>query len=291
MKTEVKKINSTQRELSIEVSAEAVKDKFNSVFERISKEAKVSGFRPGNAPRDIIEKNFSVQARETVLKELLPEAYHKAIETEALEAIDLPYISEVKLERDSLSFKAKVDVFPEIKLKDYKGLKVEWKKIEVTPDEVKRFIDSLKESRKAGAVDDNFARSLAYINLATMEDIIAKQLFLQKENLQRQKIEDGILEELSKDLDFQLPQSLIERDLEELIKQTNIDWALRGVPQEKIQEQEKDLREKLEPQAKKRVKVYLVLSAIAKKENIPLDQDMPKNALGFLLSNADWQEK
>ena len=59
MKTEVKKIDSTKREVSIEVSGEIVKNKFEDAFKKLGKEAKVPGFRVGNVPRDILEKNFS----------------------------------------------------------------------------------------------------------------------------------------------------------------------------------------------------------------------------------------
>lgn len=291
MKTEVKKIDGITRELNVEVSGDIVKEKFSSVFERISKEAKVAGFRPGHAPRDIIEKNFSSEARELVLKELLPEIYKQAVEKETLDAVDLPEISDIKLERDIFVFKAKVEVAPEIKLKNYKGLKVEYRKIEVAADEVKRYLDSLKESRKAEGMDDKFARSLGYSDLKLLEESIQKQLFLQKESQERQKIEDEIIDAVARDVDFQLPPSLVRRDLEELIKQANMESAMRGMPKDKIEEQQKEWTEKLQPQAKKRVKVYLMLSEIAKKENIPQDQEMTRNVLGFLLSNADWQEK
>ncbi|MFH1355282.1 MAG: trigger factor family protein, partial [Candidatus Omnitrophota bacterium] len=64
MKTEVKKIDSTKREINVEVSGETVKNKFEDVFKKIGKEAKVPGFRPGNAPRDILEKHYSANAHE-----------------------------------------------------------------------------------------------------------------------------------------------------------------------------------------------------------------------------------
>ncbi len=290
MKTEVKKIDGIKRELSVEVSGGIVKEKFDSAFQRIAKEAKVPGFRVGHAPRDILEKHFSSQAKELALKELLPEVYKQAIEKETLDAVDLPELSDIKLERDTLFFRAKVEVTPEIKLKDYKGVKVDYKKVQVIPDELKRHLDALKESKKVTVIDDNFTRSLGYPDVKSLEGSIEKQLFLQKENQERQRIEDGILEAVARDLDFQLPQSLVKRDLEELLRQANMELALRGIPKEEIEGQEKQLRERLEPQAKKRVKVYLVLSAIAKKENIPQGQDMSRDVLGFLLSQAHWQE-
>ncbi|MCX5695651.1 MAG: trigger factor [Candidatus Omnitrophica bacterium] len=288
MKTEVKKVDSNIRELNVEVNGEVVKNKFEDVFKRITQEAKIPGFRPGHAPRDIVEKNYSGAAHEQVLKELVPDIYNEAINKEGLDVIELPEISEVKLERESLSFKAKVEVSPEINVKDYKGIKIDYTSVSVSSDEVKRAIDSLKESRKIDKVDDGLARSLGYPNLAELEKVLDKQIFIQKENAERQKAESGIIENLLKDLDFKLPQSLVKRQLEEMLRQAKIDLALKGVAREKIEEQDKKMREELEGEAAKQVKIYLVLSAIAKKENIALDDHMPRRVMEFLMREAKW---
>lgn len=290
LKTEAKKIDSTKTEINIEVSGDIVKAKFEEVFKRIAKEAKVPGFRPGHAPRDILEKHYSSYANELVLKELVPDIYNQAIDKEGLEAIELPNISDVKLDRSALSFRAQVEISPQIQVKNYKGIKVNYKRIEVAPDEIKRNIDSLKEARKADMADDNFAKSLGYPKSAELEKVMESQIYIQKENLQRQKIEDEIVESITAGLDFKLPQSLVNRQLQDLLRQAKLDLALKGMPREKIDEQEKELSQELEPQAKRQVKVYLVLTQIAKKENIPLDDHMPRKVMEFLLREAEWIE-
>lgn len=289
MKTEVKKLESNLRELKVEVTGEVVKNKFEDVFKRIRLEAKVPGFRPGHAPRDILEKNYSASAHEQVLKELVPDIYNQAINQEGLEVIELPEISEVKLDRQSLSFKAKVEVSPEINVKDYKGIKIDYQSVSVPPDEIKRAIDSLKESRKIDNADDNLAKSLGYPNLQELEKILDKQIFIQKENAERQKVEGEIIEHLLKGVDFKSPQGLVKRQLEDMLRQAKVDLALKGIPREKIEEQEKKMREELEPEAAKQVKIYLILAAIAKKENITQDDHLPRRVMEFLLREADWK--
>ena len=291
MKTEVKKIDASKREINVEVGGDIVKNKFEEVFKEIGQKAKVPGFRVGHVPQDILEKHFSSDAHRRVVEELIPDVYTEAIKQEGLEVIELPNISDVDLRRDSqtLSFKATVEVRPEIKLKSYKGIKINYKKIEVAPDEIKRNIDSLKEARKLDSVDDLFARTLGYPNLSCLEDAIQRQIYIQKENVQRQKIEHEIIEDITKDLDFRLPQALIQRQLEDLARQAKLDLALKGVPREEIEKQEKILVTELEPEAKRQVKVYLVLAEIAKKENISLDDHMPSRVVELLLREADWQ--
>jgi FKBP-type peptidyl-prolyl cis-trans isomerase (trigger factor) len=289
VKTEVKKLDSTTREVSIEVSGDIVKNKFEDVFKKISQQAKVPGFRPGHAPRDILEKHYGPQAHEQVIKELVPDVYNEAIGKEGLDVVELPEISEVKLDRNSLSFKAKVEVSPTIEIKNYRGVKVRYKNVTVATEEIKRHIDSLKEARKVEVADDSFAKSLCYPNLTELEKALERQTFMHKENEARQKIENEIIETITKDLDFKLPQSLINRQLQDMVRQAKVDLALKGVAREKIDEEEKTLFNQLEPEAEKQVKIYLVLAAIAKKENISLDDQMPRKVMELLLREANWE--
>lgn len=291
MKSEVKKIDKIKREITISADGEIIKNKFEDVYKSIGKTAKVSGFRQGHIPRDILEKNYASLAHEQVMRELIPDLYKDAVSEHALDVVELPEISEVALDHSRIAFKATVSVTPEIALKDYRGMKVTYTKVTVTPEDVKRMLDSVKESRKAETIDDAFARGLGYPDLATLESFMEKQIYTQKLNQQRQHIESELIETLIKDMKFPLPASLVERQMQELLRQTKLDLALKGMSREDIEAKEKEIRADLEPQARKQVIVYLVLSSIAKKENIPQDDQMTQKALAFLLREATWQEK
>lgn len=289
MKIEVKKLDGTKCEINIAIAGEKVKNKFEEVFAQIAKEAKVPGFRPGKAPRDMLEKHYAAAVHQQVLKELVPDVYNEAIAAEKLDVIELPQITDVKLDRSNLSFKAVVEVTPEIAVKNYKGIKITYKNVSVSSEEIKRQIDSVKESRKAETLDDKFSRSLCYPNLAELEKAIERQIFLTKENQERARIENELIEGITKGLEFKLPQGLVDRQIQDTLRQTKIDLAMKGVPRDKIDEQEKLLLDGITPDAKKQVKVYLILSQIAKKENIAIDDHMPRKVMEFLLREADWQ--
>lgn len=289
MKTEVKKLDGTKCEINIAVAGEQVKNKFEEVFAQIAKEAKVPGFRPGKAPRDMLEKHYAAAVHEQVIKELVPDVYNQAIASEKLDVIELPQITEVKLDRSNLSFKAVVEITPEIAVKNYKGIKINFKTVSVSPDEIKRQIDSVKESRKAESLDDKFSRSLGYPNLTELEKAIERQIFISKENQERARIENELIEGITKGLEFKLPQGLVDRQIQDMLRQTKIDLAMKGLPRDKIDEQEKLLLDGITPDAKKQVKIYLILSQIAKKENISIDDHLPRKVMEFLLKEADWQ--
>jgi FKBP-type peptidyl-prolyl cis-trans isomerase (trigger factor) len=90
-------------------------------------------------------------------------------------------------------------------------------------------------------------------------------------------------------MDFKLPQSLLNRQLQDLVRRAKMDLALKGVAREEIEKHEKKISDDLEPQAHRQVKNYLVLAEIAKKENIPVDDNMPQRVIEFLLKEAEWQ--
>ena len=64
MKIETKKIDSTIRELTVEVSGESIKNKFEGAFKQIGQQAKYPGYRQGHVPRDILERKFYSAAHE-----------------------------------------------------------------------------------------------------------------------------------------------------------------------------------------------------------------------------------
>jgi len=141
----MKKINGSSMEFSIEVSKEKVEMVFNEVIEDIRKKASVPGFRPGKAPLDIIQKSYAEDIHDEVKRRLVPEGYQYALNEHEVNPISYPEISDINLGlAGNLTFRAKVDIYPEITLKNYKGLKVTSKKVEVKDTEVDETIERIR---------------------------------------------------------------------------------------------------------------------------------------------------
>ncbi|MCM8762791.1 MAG: hypothetical protein NC829_00205 [Candidatus Omnitrophica bacterium] len=291
MKTSVKKIDTHKREISIEVSGEVITKKFDEVYAKLAQEVKVAGFRPGKAPRHILERHHSNLANERVLKELIPAICDEAIKNEKMEVIQLSEIQDVELRSDFLSFKATVEVKPEIKLKDYKGIKINYNKIEVKDEDLDKAKENIKEIKKVKEIDDNLARGIGYINVAELEESLRHSIYVQKESQRRNQLENQIIERLLKDADFGIPKSMVERQLKDLVYHTKIDLSMRGLTKEQIEAEEENITKRLRPEAERQVKIYLILEEIAKRENIALDNSMPQKVLEFLLSQAHWEIK
>ncbi|MEA3488732.1 MAG: trigger factor [Candidatus Omnitrophota bacterium] len=145
MKSKIKKLNGTTKEFFVEMPKETVDRMFDEVLEGIRKTAKIPGFRPGNAPLDIVRKNYSEDAADEVKRRLIPQAYQQALQKHEIRPVSYPEISEVLIGLSGiLTFKARVDAHPEINLRKYKGLKVTRNKISVTDEEITETLERLR---------------------------------------------------------------------------------------------------------------------------------------------------
>ena len=108
------------------MGAEDVLSSFEDVTRQFCKMANLPGFRPGKAPRAVVEKNYGDRIRDEVKKKLTQDAYEKAMTQEKLRAAVYPDIEEIQFSKElAYQFAATVEVQPEFELPDYKGLKVE----------------------------------------------------------------------------------------------------------------------------------------------------------------------
>lgn len=137
MKTNIKYNDSCECFFDVEIHSKEVENVLNEVYVEIRKHAKVPGFRPGMAPQDLLEKYHGDYAREEALKKLVSQGCRNVLDEKNIDAVSIPEVSEVIFEKGkNLTFKAKVDVRPNIKLKEYKGIKVKSQRVEVTDPEV-----------------------------------------------------------------------------------------------------------------------------------------------------------
>ncbi len=288
MKVSSKKSKENKVILDIEVPKETVKKKFDEVYEKISQEAKIPGYRPGKAPRQVLEQHHSALAREEVLKNLISETYHEGIKKENIDVIDMPEISDVKLEGEVLSYKAEVEVKPEIKIKQYKALKLTKGEIKVESVEVEEYLKQLKATRDAAMTDDKLARSLGYKTKEEFLDCLNKQMYLKKENEERARLEKGLIDQLVKNASFPVPATLVEKRIHELKHQAQHQMAEYGLPEERIKERLKEFEPKFATEAEEQVKVFLILETIAKLENMKTDDHMVNRVIEFLFAEAEW---
>ena len=148
MKSNVKRLKDCKVQMSVEVEAEQAEERYQEVLRGFQRAARLPGFRDGKAPVDLIEQRYQSEAREELLKMLIPEAYHQSIQTQKAAPVSLPKISDIRYERKKkLQFSAEFEEAPKISLKNYKGVSLKRTTAEVTTDELEKSVQSLLESR------------------------------------------------------------------------------------------------------------------------------------------------
>lgn len=295
MKVEVKKVDSLKRELKFEIPRERVSKAMDEVYTEIGKHAKIKGFRPGKVPRHILANSHGKLAEQETIKKLIPEAYHEGIGEQKLDPIDLPEISNVNFKEGVLTFTATLDIRPEVKVSDYKGIKVVRKDAKVTDEDVNKTLEFFKKGRGEGqdiAIDDAFAKGMGFPSLDEFKKALTRQLELDKDRQNRIDIENQIVDHLLKTAKLVVPQSLVKRQLHHRMHETLERLKQQGMPEEEIKTKEEEIRKNLEQAVERDVKVFLVLEAIAKEENIqaePQKESMPAKVIEFLLKEAKWE--
>ncbi len=133
--------------LSVEVDSKIAEERFQSVLRDFQRQAKLPGFREGKAPADIIEKRYTKEVEEEVLKELVPEMYQQAVVQHSVQPVTLPTISAIDWQRGKkLTFQAEFERGPEFSFKNYKGIKIKKVSSEVSESDLEKGIVALLES-------------------------------------------------------------------------------------------------------------------------------------------------
>ncbi|MBW1696371.1 MAG: trigger factor [Deltaproteobacteria bacterium] len=146
LKVEVTESGPCERTMNVTVQPDAVKSEREKVIAGIRKEARVKGFRPGKAPRNLIEKTYAGSIREELVQKIVSENFQKALEQEKIAPLNQPQVEKVELDDDyRLSFQARFEVSPEIKLNRYKKFKIKKRVHKVTDKDVDSAIENLRE--------------------------------------------------------------------------------------------------------------------------------------------------
>ena len=295
MKLAVKKLDAVRLELKFEIPRERVSQKFDKVYEELGKVAKIKGFRQGKVPRHILETQHSKLAREEVIKELIPEVYQEGLTKEKIKPIDLPEILDVNLNDGKVTFTAKLDIKPEVKIGDYKKIKVTRKSSTVTPEEVNKTLEFFKKGQGEGkevTIDDAFAHGLGFPSLEEFTKSLTRQLEIDKDRHNRMDVENQVAEHLLKKAKLTTPASLVKKQLAHRFEDIRRRLASQGLSPEEIKKKEDEIRPQLEESVEKDIRIYLILDKIAEQEHIPVkeEENLAVKVMEFLLKEAEWEE-
>lgn len=131
---------------TIEFTAEEFEAARVKAYQENKNQFTIDGFRKGKAPRSIIEKRYGDVFAEDAINDMLADGYPNALDELDIEVIDQPRMEFGKIEKDApFTVTVTVAVYPEVEVKDYKGIELEKVDAEVTDEDVNTEIENLRK--------------------------------------------------------------------------------------------------------------------------------------------------
>ncbi|MGV8146212.1 MAG: trigger factor [Alkaliphilus sp.] len=147
MNSEIIKNENSEIQLKLVVAAEQFEKAVDGAYRKLKGKFNISGFRKGKAPKKIIMAHYGEEIfYEEAINICFPEVYEKALETHNIDPVDRPEIDIDEIVKGKeVVFTATVQIMPEVKIEDYKGIRVEKKEYNVQEEDVDSELKSMQE--------------------------------------------------------------------------------------------------------------------------------------------------
>jgi trigger factor len=372
MKTRVEEISEVKRKINVEIDAEEVTKNIDKAYNQLSKKAKVKGFRPGKAPRKILEQYYGKQVVNDVKSDLIRESFPKVLEETKLFPLGEPSIEDELINPDNIfRYAIFMEVKPKFEIKNYMGISVDKEVLNISEETVDKSIEKIRKShaklisieedrgiieqdrviinyegfwkdkpikdikgqefmvhvgsgnfytevesgivglkkgdekdieinfdenfsdnRLAGKLvnfniviidikkedlpelNDNFAKVLGddFESLADLRQKVMEEITLQEEKRIDSELKKRLIGKVSASVNFELPQILVENEINYSINSLKQGFAQNGMTMESTGISESKMRQELIKPSEEKIKEKLVLDAIAHLEAITVEE-------------------
>ncbi|MBT5551534.1 MAG: trigger factor [Nitrospina sp.] len=156
MEFDVEELEGLKRKINIVIPEEVVTKRVNDAYKVLNRQAKIPGFRSGKIPQKVLEKQVPMQSLGEMFQELMQEYYDEALQKSGLKATGQPEIDHAGMQGvkkdEPLKFSVILDIKPELKVKDYKGLKYKKKEAVVKEEEIEETL--VKVLSRQGSMEE-----------------------------------------------------------------------------------------------------------------------------------------
>lgn len=148
MQVKVESTGALERRMRVELPAERIEKEVESRLKRVSKTAKIKGFRPGKVPANVVRKHYGSQVREEVLSELMGQSYRDAVQQENLSPVARPHIEpELAGSAGTFAYTATFEVMPEVKLTGLDRISVTVPEVQIGDSDCDDMIANLRRQK------------------------------------------------------------------------------------------------------------------------------------------------
>jgi len=266
----------------------------DKVFNRLTKDMKITGFRPGKAPKAMLEARLGADLYERTLNELLPEVTYEYLSDEKIDFLGRINYEVTKVsDAEGVEYKITFVKYPEIKLPNFSKIKTEEEKVTLTDEEVEVELDKIfklkseqstgedqkAKDKKTGKVTDEQVKSLG-LGLSTvseLKDLLRKQLESQKKNIAVTKRIQEAIDKAIALTKIEAPKSLLALE----VSRKEHDYTHRiehlGLSLDDFLKSQsttlEDLRKTWEEEARKQIQTDLLLFEIAKANKLKVTNE------------------
>jgi FKBP-type peptidyl-prolyl cis-trans isomerase (trigger factor) len=307
IKTEVKKLPNSQAEIKVTISYEKVAGYRAKSIAALQNTVEIDGFRKGHIPESkLVEKVGETGLLAEMADNALTDLYPTIIEQAKVESIGRPSISITKLAPDNdVEYVITTDVMPTVELKDVEKLakakNKESLEIEVTDEDIEKAIKEIRQMRAHQQMHDDgidhhdhnhqniadadlpeltdeYVKTLgAFENVSDFKIKLKENMIKEKETHAHEKRRIEIIESIIDSGTFDIPESMVDFELNKMFEQFNYDLSMSGMKMEEylqhIGKTPEDMRNEWRPQAVKRVNMQMALEKIAADHKIKADQE------------------
>ncbi|MEJ2024118.1 MAG: trigger factor [Deltaproteobacteria bacterium] len=156
MKTNVEEISPVKKKLIVEIDSMEVDNMLQAAYNKVSKRAKIPGFRPGKAPKKMLERYFAEQVHEDVTRDIISNTFPQAVQESDMFPLGTPL-----LEKDSLTagknftYTAIMEVRPKIEISDYLGIEIDKKEPVISDDKIQERLEQIRKAHgKLSALEE-----------------------------------------------------------------------------------------------------------------------------------------
>lgn len=145
MQVTVQKLSPVLMEFDVQIDASRVSAELEKTFTNVARNAKIRGFRPGKAPRQVISQVYGPRVASEVAQRLVDETFSKAVSEKGVQPVSQPAFEPQRVVADQpFTYKARFEVLPEIAEVNWEGLVAKRPKIEVTDEAIEKQLERVR---------------------------------------------------------------------------------------------------------------------------------------------------
>jgi len=294
MQTSLTSTQGLERRLEIAVPGATISNEIEERLRRLSRTARLKGFRPGKAPMTVIRQQYGEQVRAEVLGDLIRKSFADAVQQENLKPAVDPVIEPLSVEEGAdLKYAAVFEVLPEISLKVGAAIAVDRPAVQISDADLELMIESMRrqlqqrnaasKTPSATATEGQDATGPTETPLPEVDQAfceaygvheggpellraeVRKNMESELNDLVRARMRTQVIEALLRENPIEVPKALIDRQ----VQQMQLDTARRIGAKDVSQ---LPPREQFEEPARRRVALGLIMSEILRKAEIKVDR-------------------